>query len=596
MAGGAGRGRWSRRHATRRAVAWAVRRTIACVPLALAATPLGAQRVAGRVTEADGRTGIAGAVVALVQDTLATPAVLTAPDGRFVLRAPGAGAWQVRAQAVGRAPQLARPLVLGATDTARVELRFPAFVPTLAAVRAAAPGTCRARPDEEDKEGEVWDAIRTALEASQATERERRTPLELAITDYRLDIFKQRTQASRVTLRSWSGAGFLSTAPDELAARGYVRQVGDSVAYLVPDAAVITSPSFLATHCFRVDERRPLLGARELGLSFRPLPTRTVGDVRGTLWLDPASAALKRLDLEYVVPGRTSSLPNGEATIEYARLPTGRWFVSRWLLQMPVVREVGPAVGGVSSVAFSGWRTREGVARAISLREAARLAPPAVVTGGAWDSTAHAPLVGARVRLAGGGEVRTDSTGTFSLTVADPLAVPSPAALVLDADRARALGVEPPSAEVSLVPGDTLRVTLAIAGTATVRGSLCGGEGRGGPERRDAADGVVVGWLPRFSDFDTANITIVALWRRNTDAIIGTSASSDEAAPARPRTRTATVGPDGRFVLCGLPTGQPVAVGVRAAAGTGAVDPVSVTIAPGTIAEVRLAPPPARQR
>ena len=441
----------------------------ACMPVSARA-----QRVTGRVLEADGRTGLSGVVITLVQDSTRATPVLSGVEGRFAVRAPTPGRWQVRADAIGRPAQLSRVLTLGATDTARVELRFPPYAPTLEAVRVVAERACRVRPDESERMAEVWQSIRTALEASSATERERRTPLELEVTDYRLDLFKQRTGASRVTLKSWTGAGFLSAPPDELVAKGYVRQVGDSVAYFAPDASVITSPSFLTTHCFRVEERAPMFGARELGLGFMPLKEGQVGDVRGTLWLDPQSAALKRLELEYVVPGRTSSLPNADARIEYARLPNGRWFVSRWLLNMPVVREVGPAVGGVSSVAFSGWRAREGLARALSLSDAVRLAPPAVVMGRAIDSTTGEALVGAHLVLEGVGRLESDSAGRFTFVARDPLNVPVPAALTLTAARIEALGLEAPTRELTLVAGDTLRLEVGTPTLARIRAERCG--------------------------------------------------------------------------------------------------------------------------
>ena len=413
-------------------------------------------------------------MITLVQDSTRATPVLSGVEGRFAVRAPTPGRWQVRADAIGRPAQLSRVLTLGATDMARVELRFPPYAPTLEAVRVVAERACRVRPDEGERMAEVWQSIRTALEANSATERERRTPLELEVTDYRLDLFKQRTGASRVTLRSWTGAGFLSAPPDELVAKGYVRQVGDSVAYFAPDASVITSPSFLATHCFRVEERAPMFGARELGLGFMPLKEGRVGDVRGTLWLDPQSAALKRLDIEYVVPGRTSSLPNADARIEYARLPNGRWFVSRWLLNMPVVREVGPAVGGVSSVAFSGWRAREGLARALSLSDAVRLVPPAVVTGRAIDSTTGEALVGAHLVLEGVGRLESDSAGRFTFVARDPLNVPVPATLTLTAARVEALGLEAPTRELTLVAGDTLHLEVGTPTLARIRAERCG--------------------------------------------------------------------------------------------------------------------------
>ena len=515
-----------------------------------------AQRVFGRVTEADGRTGIAGAVVTLVQDSARATPVLSGAEGRYLLRAPAAGRWQVRADAIGRPSQISRVLMLGANDTTRVELRFPPYVPTLAMVRVAADRSCLLRPDDGERMAEVWQAIRTALEASAATERERRTPLELEVTDYRLDVFKQRTAAMKLTLRSWSGAGFLSAPAEELVVKGYVRQVGDSVAYFAPDASVITSESFLATHCFRVEERAPLFGVRQVGLSFQPLRERTVGDVRGTLWLDAQSSALRKLELEYVVPGRTSSLPNADATMEFSRLPNGRWFVSRWMLNMPVVREVGAAVGGVSTVQFSGWRAREGLARAISMRDAQRMAPAAVIMGRAVDSTTGQPMVGAMVTLEGVGQTKTDSLGGFAFTMRDPLAVPVPAMLSLGTPRAGEVGIEAPAREVTVVAGDTVSADLAIPSRQQLHRRVCAGRQR----TSDKLGALIVTFLDEDGTPFRSTVGMMAEW--STDTNIDTTGGAGFSVDGYDGQSLRPDG-NGRFSICGVPTGVRVNVIVQ---------------------------------
>jgi hypothetical protein len=281
-------------------------------------------------------------------------------------------------------------------------------------------------------------------------------------------------------------------------------------------------------------------------LSFQPLPDRVVGDVRGTLWLDAQTSALRKLELEYVVPGRTSSLPNADATMEFSRLPNGRWFVSRWMLNMPVVREVGPALGGVSSVEFSGWRAREGLARALSLRDAQRMAPPAVVMGRAVDSTTGQPLAGATVLLEGVGQVEADSLGAFQFTVRDPLAVPVPAMLTLNAARVEALGVDAPTREVTVVAGETLRTDLAIPGPEQVERQLCAG--RAGAVAKGGA--IAVDLTDVEGHFVRSNASILARWSDNGDAINAEDTDADSSGYiAQPLVQR----PDGRFIICGVP-------------------------------------------
>ncbi len=552
-----------------------------------------AQKVSGRVLEANGRVAVSGAVVTLVQGATRVSPVLSGADGSFLVQAPMAGIWRVRADAVGFIPRFSEPLTLVTGDSATVELRFPPRAQSLDAVRIVTDARCRTNPEGGDRTAQLWQEIRTALEASTATERERRTPLELTISDHRLDVLRRRLGSNRLTTRNWMGAGFLSAPPDELAAKGYVQQVGDSVAYFAPDATVLTSPSFLATHCFSVVERKPMFGSRELGLAFSPVPQHTVADVDGTLWLDPGSSALKRLEITYRVPGRTSSLPDASGEVEYARLPNGRWFVSHWVLRMPVVREVGPRVGGAVSVAMSGWREREGEARALSERDARRNARSAYVTGRATDSTTMRALSGAEVRLEGVGVVTTGADGWFEFLVREPLTVPSPATLTISAARVTALGLERPSRELTLVPGDTIRVDLAIPPVVALRSVLC-------PPSADSAAQLGAAWLaePAGSGVVIGTLKLDDAPKNSHSIVIMASWWLDSGGkPAASRTeRTAHRGvlasASGRYALCGLPVDVPVEL--RAESGTVRGPAVELKLTEGWLSEevLTLAPAP----
>lgn len=573
---------------------------LACALAALPALAL-AQKVSGRILEANGRVAVSGAVVTLVQGATRVSPVLSGVDGGFLVQAPVAGAWRVRADAVGFIPQFSEPLTLGAGDSATVELRFSPRAQSLEAVRVVTDSRCRTNPEGGDRTAQLWQEIRTALEASAATERERRTPLELTISDHRLDVLRRRLGSHRLTTRNWMGAGFLSAPPDELAAKGYVQPVGDSVAYFAPDATVLTSPSFLATHCFSVVERKPMFGSRELGLAFNPVPQHAVADVDGTLWLDPASSALKRLEITFRVPGRTSSLPDASGEVEYARLPNGRWFVSHWVLRMPVVREVGPRVGGAVSVALSGWREREGDARALSARDARRNARSAYVTGRVMDSTTMRALAGAEVRLEGVGVVTTGADGWFDFVVKEPLAVPSPATLTLSAARVAALGLEAPSRELALVPGDTIRLDLAIPPVVALGRVLCPPSADSVALSADASlagpagPGVVIGTL-RSGELPNngASVLITALWWLDNS---GNPATGRTDQTVR---RGVLANSNGRFALCGLPVDVPVEL--RAESGSVRGPAVELTLTEGWLSEEVLtlapapspAPPPSR--
>jgi hypothetical protein len=96
-----------------------------------------------------------------------------------------------------------------------------------------------------------------------------------------------------------STLAFGATPPETLNTLGYLRTVADAqYLYDVPNAEVLLSDAFVGTHCFSVrsDDDRPAL----IGLGFRPRKkVKQFVDVRGTLWLDRASAELRELEFEY---------------------------------------------------------------------------------------------------------------------------------------------------------------------------------------------------------------------------------------------------------------------------------------------------------
>src|SRR6185503_1999584 len=197
------------------------------------------------------------------------------------------------------------------------------------------------------------------------------------------------------------------------------------------------------------------------GLAFEPAEQREIGDVRGTIWLDEKSFELRYLEFTYTGQqdaGADSARIGGE--LRFARLPSGAWIVRRWFNRMPQFgRSVSPPVSLSSQqtptvlVRPVVFRLREegGEVSAEGLRAYER---PAVLTGSVSDS-AHAPLAGAVVRLAGtpyAGVVAPD--GTFRL---DSLPPGTFDAVVEHPDYNR-LGVAAARMDVSLKEGETRRI------------------------------------------------------------------------------------------------------------------------------------------
>lgn len=604
-------------------------RLVGVLALALFAAPVAAQVVTGRVIREDGRTPVAGAVITLVHDNDRIRPVLSDVDGRFSYRNAPTGNWIVRADAAGFGMNFSEAFRMGPRDSVEVTVRVTPFAEQLAKLPPATTTRCISDPASNERTGVVWAAIRSTLEASMATERERQTPLEITVLDHTLDLSRVRKSTTPFKkTRSWSGIGFRAYSPAVLDEIGYVRVFADSAAaakadrgvdvfrgqaqsagglstmimvereqeereYYLPDADVLMSQSFIGGHCFTVVERAAANGVpRAVGLAFTPSSKRTVGEVTGTLWLDPVTAALRQLDVDFLIPGRAASLPNAKALIDFAQLPTGRWIVSHWSLLMPMERSQRNSMDNGFELKLAGWAEREGIARVLPLAEASSIAPGAVVRGRVLDGTTGKPLTDAAFTLESVGTELTDSTGRFLFRIFNPLSIPLPVQLTMRSERANVLNVVVPPRAVRFKPGDTVEVNIAIPSTARMRPALCGGvlDSLTAMAKGVAFDtGTVIGRVTNNAE-GVEDALVVANWYLDAQ---GKPTATRSATMARRATKS---GFGGRYALCAVPENVPVIVHAESGNTKGAT--VTVTTAPGVFAEafVTVVPgaPPAR--
>jgi hypothetical protein len=125
-----------------------------------------------------------------------------------------------------------------------------------------------------------------------------------------------------------------------LATDGYVVERDGEVIYYAPDADVLLSDSFAATHCFQLaapPEDEPGL----IGLAFRPIEAaRARRDIEGTFWIDRATAELRSLDFAFTNMPAASERAEPGGRVEFTRLPDGEWLVSRWHIRMPELQRI----------------------------------------------------------------------------------------------------------------------------------------------------------------------------------------------------------------------------------------------------------------
>jgi len=317
---------------------------------------LGAQTVRGTVSA--GGVRVPGAIVLLVDSAgRAVARVATRERGEYVAAAPAAGAYTLRVLRIGFAPTAVGPLALRAGVTTTRDLSLTSVPVRLAEVRVSDRATCRVQSDTSAAAFRVWDEARKALLGESLTRRE---PLVMRVTtsERALDVDGARVLHDSSATRVLSSVRpFATLSPDSLAAAGYVVPTADGGwMFWGPDADVLLSDAFAASHCFRAEAPSADSArlARWVGVAFTPARTRPdVADVEGVLWLDRATAELREFAYRYV--NLPDGAPNAERAraggrVEFLRLPNGGWIVQRWVIRLPVVTLDAPNASGAGVV------------------------------------------------------------------------------------------------------------------------------------------------------------------------------------------------------------------------------------------------------
>ncbi len=317
---------------------------VAAALLVAAATALapglGAQQLVGRVLQPDRVAPAPGVVVTILDARDSTLArALTGRSGDFRFRVALPGRYRVRAMRVGFRPTEAVADIRATAAPDTITLVLTGESVRLTTVTVSSTSTCRDAARAGPEVASAWEEARKALEASDlAMAGESPVLAEWIQYDRSLDSTGRivRRQTVRTT-RSPTQRAFRSAPAEQLARDGYVVEDSGVAMFFAPDASVLLSPSFAATHCFGLVAPPP---GREglLGIEFRPnAPRRGRPDIEGTFWLDRASAELRSLDFRYTeLPAPTERAQPG-GRVEFLRLTSGHWLVHRWSIRMPLL-------------------------------------------------------------------------------------------------------------------------------------------------------------------------------------------------------------------------------------------------------------------
>lgn len=294
--------------------------------------PAVAQLLSGRVSsEADG-SPLQGAVVELL-DTAGTEVVarLTGPDGRFSMRDAAPGRYRFRVGLLGYRTVTTDPFTLEAGQTLHRRLSVPLEPIRLEGIQVSRGGRCGGNFGGTDLV-RLWEEARKGLKSVVLSETSPLVSFRIAVTDRDLDaVWKSVLTEEVQTRRAWGNDPFRSLSADSLLRHGFIQGgIGDTVTYYGPDANLLLSDPFIEQYCFGITKGDD----GQVGLTFEPeARLRATAQIEGVLWLDAASAALRRLEFTHTRSPVRGFEPGGD--VVYEQLPNGAWFIRRWRLRMP---------------------------------------------------------------------------------------------------------------------------------------------------------------------------------------------------------------------------------------------------------------------
>jgi len=329
------------------------------------ASPLAAQSVRGTLMRPDSTPAVGVIVVASrgARDSVLAR-TMTNGTGRYAMDM-AAGAVRLRALRIGHRPVVIGEFNLAARETREMRTVLPDDPIVLQAVTTQATSVCRQKGAVGANVATVFEEARKALLSTMLTSSDGNPRARLSEhAQVRSLGARDLAPLQREFKEGESLKPFQSLPPDSLAKVGYMQRDPVGKTYWAPDADVLLSEAFAASHCLGLVE-----GTGEeagwIGLTFRPQDGRPrFVDVSGTLWLDYATNELRRLDFRYEgLPVDERRLATG-GRVEFTRLTSGTWFVSRWEIRMPFS---APPLGSTrrAMVLVKGgevWRMRRGEA------------------------------------------------------------------------------------------------------------------------------------------------------------------------------------------------------------------------------------------
>jgi hypothetical protein len=308
----------------------------ACLAMLLAVARADAQTVRGVVVADDTHDPVPGAIVVLA-DTLGERRGITMADslGRFAITARLPGRYTLLAERVGYASP--RPDTITLADSLRVQLRAGARRVALPEITAQARSRCAAYMDPNPQTAIVWEEARKALASAALVQESGAYEFTWRVDRRDLRLRGTDVTAHHAWVRSSTGSAFVTLPAEMLVDGDYVQPDADSLILYGIGAGVVLSEAFRQRHCFGLRDG----GAERVGLEFVPIRLAGRPDVRGVLWLDRATSELRTLEFTYTGLAFRGPVERLGGELEFRRVPSGAWIVSRWAIRGPLLTHDG---------------------------------------------------------------------------------------------------------------------------------------------------------------------------------------------------------------------------------------------------------------
>ena len=329
-------------------------RTCVLLALILTAHSVAAQQVLGRaVRETDGSPLEEALIIMLDEGGQENARAVTTPSGGFDLRA-RAGRYRLRVQQIGQRGWETPPFDLATDQIFRPTVRVPDRPFELVELSASARRpNCSVTLGDASLGARLLEAAQTALALAEAEITKARW--SYATKGYRRTVpVVGPTQDSVAVQGRLAGWPIQSADPDSLRRSGFVQGdwpppgsmnegSGLGPMYYGPDARVLFTDWFLASHCISVESQAGRSGGETSIIArFKPAKdTRKPAALQGSLEFDRNSLALRSLSFQFAERPRWAPRESAGGEIHFARLPDGAWLPVNWKMSAPIPKLAG---------------------------------------------------------------------------------------------------------------------------------------------------------------------------------------------------------------------------------------------------------------